>query len=54
MKNLKRISGLFVIAIFGYLSFSCSDKEATIAPTDATITGIAKTDANLSILVQKL
>jgi len=52
MKTLSKLKFGIIIIGLAFLSFSCNDDNDPVA--DNTITGIAKTNPNLSILVQAL
>lgn len=53
MKILSKLKIAFAIIAFTSFTISCDDNESITVP-DSTITGLAKTDPNLSILVQAL
>ena len=53
MKILSKLKIAFAIIAFTSFTISCDDNESINVP-DSTITGLAKTDPNLSILVQAL
>ena len=54
MKNLFKIKLLLLVSFLGVFLTSCDDEEQPVVTPDTTITGLAKTNANLSILVQAL
>lgn len=54
MKKLTKFRTFALIAFMALGFISCNDDDTTVVTADTTITGLAKSNANLSILVQAL